>query len=562
MYPRRHSPRFGLVFIFLIFCFVAFAVRLVLIQVFNSEFLAGLAKKQHNHLIVLEPKRGTIYDRNMRPLAINLPVYSMYANSKSMSEAEKQRAVSILSEKFGFDKKMLRNRLGRDKYFVWIQRKMTEEAYELIKAQKLKGIEFVKESKRYYPNKSLGSHIIGFAGIDNNGLEGMELQLDKYLKGKEGMSQILRDARQRELLLEKNYVAQQNGFNVILTIDETIQYIAERALEAGFKKHNAKGASIIVLNPKTGEILALANQPTYNLEEFSTVNPENKTNRALAFTYEPGSVFKIVAASAALEENAFKESDMIFCENGSYKVGNHYLKDHDPLGTLSFKEVIEQSSNIGTTKIAQKLGPDVFYQYAHKFRFGIKTGIDMVGETNGWLKKPTEWSKTSIGAIPIGQEVTVTAIQLAGAIAAIANDGVYMKPYIVKEIRDDHDQVIESFEPQVVDRVITPETAKRVQAILQGVVDNGTGKKAQIPGITVAGKTGTAQKVEGGLYSHSKFYASFLGFAPVDDPQLAAIVIYDEPHPAYYGGTVSAPVFQEVISDSLKYISTLQDDDQ
>ena len=541
---------------------MAFAVRLVLIQVFNSEFLAGLAKKQHNHLIVLEPKRGTIYDRNMRPLAINLPVYSMYANSKSMSEAEKQRAVSILSEKFGFDKKMLRNRLGRDKYFVWIQRKMTEEAYELIKAQKLKGIEFVKESKRYYPNKSLGSHIIGFAGIDNNGLEGMELQLDKYLKGKEGMSQILRDARQRELLLEKNYVAQQNGFNVILTIDETIQYIAERALEAGFKKHNAKGASIIVLNPKTGEILALANQPTYNLEEFSTVNPENKTNRALAFTYEPGSVFKIVAASAALEENAFKESDMIFCENGSYKVGNHYLKDHDPLGTLSFKEVIEQSSNIGTTKIAQKLGPDVFYQYAHKFRFGIKTGIDMVGETNGWLKKPTEWSKTSIGAIPIGQEVTVTAIQLAGAIAAIANDGVYMKPYIVKEIRDDHDQVIESFEPQVVDRVITPETAKRVQAILQGVVDNGTGKKAQIPGITVAGKTGTAQKVEGGLYSHSKFYASFLGFAPVDDPQLAAIVIYDEPHPAYYGGTVSAPVFQEVISDSLKYISTLQDDDQ
>ena len=541
---------------------MAFAVRLVLIQVFNSEFLAGLAKKQHNHLIVLEPKRGTIYDRNMRPLAINLPVYSMYANSKSMSEAEKQRAVSILSEKFGFDKKMLRNRLGRDKYFVWIQRKMTEEAYELIKAQKLKGIEFVKESKRYYPNKSLGSHIIGFAGIDNNGLEGMELQLDKYLKGKEGMSQILRDARQRELLLEKNYVAQQNGFNVILTIDETIQYIAERALEAGFKKHNAKGASIIVLNPKTGEILALANQPTYNLEEFSTVNPENKTNRALAFTYEPGSVFKIVAASAALEDNAFKESDMIFCENGSYKVGNHYLKDHDPLGTLSFKEVIEQSSNIGTTKIAQKLGPDVFYQYAHKFRFGIKTGIDMVGETNGWLKKPTEWSKTSIGAIPIGQEVTVTAIQLAGAIAAIANDGVYMKPYIVKEIRDDHDQVIESFEPQVVDRVITPETAKRVQAILQGVVDNGTGKKAQIPGITVAGKTGTAQKVEGGLYSHSKFYASFLGFAPVDDPQLAAIVIYDEPHPAYYGGTVSAPVFQEVISDSLKYISTLQDDDQ
>ena len=561
MYPRRHSPRFGLVFLFLIFCFVIFAIRLVLIQIFNSDFLAGLAKKQHNHLIILEPKRGTIYDRHMRPLAINLPVYSLYANPKSMSDSDRARAIAVLADKFGFNKAMLKNRLEREKYFVWLQRKMPQEYYEQIKAYKLKGIDFVKESKRFYPNKSLAAHIIGFAGIDNNGLEGMEMHLNHYLKGKEGMSQILRDAKQRELLIEKNYVAPQDGASIVLTIDETIQYIAERALEEGFKKFNAKGASIIVLNPKTGEVLALANQPTYNLEEFSSVSPENKTNRALAYTYEPGSVFKIVAASAALEENAFKETDMIFCENGSYKVGNHYLKDHDPLGTLSFKEVIEQSSNIGTTKIAQRLGPDVFYKYAHKFRFGMRTGIDMLGEAGGWLKPPTQWSKTSIGAIPIGQEVTVTALQLAAAISAIANDGVYMKPFIIKEIRDDHDQVIESFGPQMVDRIITKETALRVKEILRGVVDNGTGKKAQIPGITVAGKTGTAQKVEAGAYSHSKFYASFVGFAPVEDAQLAAIVVFDEPHPAYYGGTVAAPVFQEVIADSLKYLSTLEQDD-
>jgi len=522
--------------------------------------LAGLAKKQHNHLIVLEPKRGTIYDRNMKPLAINLPVYSLYANPKSMSDSDRARAIAVLADKFGFNKAMLKNRLEREKYFVWLGRKMPQEYYEQIKAYKLKGIDFVKESKRFYPNKSLAAHIIGFAGIDNNGLEGMELYLNHYLKGKEGMSQILRDAKQRELLIEKNYVAPQDGANIILTIDETIQYIAERALEDGYKKFNAKGASIVVLNPKTGEVLALANQPTYNLEEFSSANPENKTNRALAYTYEPGSVFKIVAASAALEENAFKETDMIFCENGSYKVGNHYLKDHDPLGTLSFKEVIEQSSNIGTTKIAQRLGPEVFYKYAHKFRFGMRTGIDMLGEVGGWLKSPSQWSKTSIGAIPIGQEVTVTALQLASAISAIANDGVYMKPFIVKEIRDDHDQVIEAFEPQVVDRIMTTETAYRVQAILQGVVENGTGKKALIPGITVAGKTGTAQKVEAGTYSHSKFYASFIGFAPVDNPQLAAVVVFDEPRPAYYGGTVAAPVFQEVIADSLKYLSTLQQD--
>jgi cell division protein FtsI/penicillin-binding protein 2 len=562
LYPRRHSPRFGFVFLFLILCFVIFAIRLILIQIFNSDFLAGLAKKQHNHLIVLEPKRGTIYDRHMKPLAINLPVYSLYANPRSMSDSDKARAISVLADKFGFNKAMLRNRMQREKYFVWLQRKMPQEYYEQIKSYKLKGIDFVKESKRFYPNKSLAAHIIGFAGIDNNGLEGMELYLNSYLKGKEGMSQILRDAKQRELLIEKNYVAPQDGASIILTIDETIQYIAERALEEGFKKFNAKGASIIVLNPKTGEVLALANQPTYNLEEFSTVNPENKTNRALSYTYEPGSVFKIVAASAALEENAFKETDMIFCENGSYKVGNHYLKDHDPLGTLSFREVIEQSSNIGTTKIVQRLGADVFYKYAHKFRFGIKTDIDMLGEVGGWLKQPSQWSKTSIGAIPIGQEVTVTALQLAAAISAIANDGVYMKPFIVKEMRDDHNQIIESFVPLAVDRVITIQTAQRVKAILQGVVEKGTGSKAQIPGVTVAGKTGTAQKVEGGVYSHSKFFASFVGFAPVEDPQLAAIVVFDEPRPAYYGGTVAAPVFQKVIADSLKYLSTIQQDSE
>jgi cell division protein FtsI/penicillin-binding protein 2 len=558
LYPRRHSPRFGIIFLFLIFCLAFFALRLVLIQIFNSSFLANLAKKQHNHLIILEPKRGTIFDRNLRPLAINLPVYSLFANPKLMKDEDKARAIEVLSAELGVDKAFVRDRLDREKYFVWISRKMPQEKYESIKGYKIKGLEFLKESKRFYPNQSLAAHVIGFAGVDNNGLEGMEMHLNHYLKGKEGMSQILRDAHQRELLIEKNYVAPQDGFNVILTIDETIQYIAERALENAFKKFNAKGASIIVFNPKTGEILAFANRPTYNLEDFSTANPENKTNRAVAYTYEPGSVFKIVAASAALEENVVQESDVIFCENGSYKVGNHFLKDHEPEGNLTFKEVIEKSSNIGTTKVAQKLGPDRYYKYAKKFRFGMKTGIDMMGEVGGWLKPPSQWSKTTIGAIPIGQEVTVTPLQLGAAISAIANDGIYMKPYIIKEIRDGHDELIESFAPQEVDRVITSETDKRIKEILRGVVENGTGKKAQIKGISVAGKTGTAQKVEGGTYSHSRFYASFIGFAPVEDPKLAAVVVFDEPRPAYYGGTVAAPVFQEVIDNSLKYLSTLE----
>jgi len=303
-----------------------------------------------------------------------------------------------------------------------------------------------------------------------------------------------------------------------------------------------------------GEILALANRPTYSLTHFEQSTMESRTNRSVAYVYEPGSVFKIVAASAGLEEGAFKETDKIFCENGKYRVANNILNDAHPYGTLTYQQVIEESSNIGTTKIAQRLGPDNYYKYAQRFRFGLKTGIDLGGEVSGLLKPPAQWSKTSIGAIPIGQEVTVTPIQMVCAIAAIANNGVYMKPFIVKYIKDNKDELIKAFEPQPLAQVINFDTARRVQAILEGVVNEGTGKKVQIKGVRVAGKTGTAQKVVGGGYAAGKFYATFIGFAPVDHPRLAAIVVFEEPHPAYYGGTVSAPVFQEVIADSLKYL--------
>ena len=247
---------------------------------------------------------------------------------------------------------------------------------------------------------------------------------------------------------------------------------------------------------------------------------------------------------------------MINCEHGAYRVANHILHDHEPLGLITFKQVIEQSSNIGTTKVAQRLGPQRVYNYAHHFRFGIKTGIDLPGEASGILKPVSQWSKTSIGAIPIGQEVTVTPIQLMGAISAIANDGIYMRPFVVKYIKDAQGQIIYQHAPKILDKVISKATSKRMKGILQGVVDEGTGKKASIPGVTVAGKTGTAQKVVGGTYSHSHFYATFAGFAPVDNPRLACVVVFDDPHPAYYAATVAAPVFSEAVGDSLKYLNT------
>ena len=555
MYLRKNPLRFCLIFLFFISCLFFFSTKLVLIQVFKSSYLEELARKQHNRFIRLEPRRGTIFDRNLRPLAINLPVYSLYAQPRLMKMQDKEEAVSKLSQILQMDQGFLRDRLSKEKYFVWLARKLSLKETSAIKALKIKGLDFFKESKRSYPNQALAAHIIGFAGMDNVGLEGIELKYDSYLKGEQGWTQILRDARQRDLLIEKGFIPAKDGFDIVLTIDETIQYIAEQALERAYQQHNAKGGTIIVMNPKTGEILALANRPTFDLSRPPESNTESRRNRAITDMYEPGSVFKIVTAASALESGKVSEGDKFFCENGAYRVGNHILHDHHPNGTLTFSEIIEKSSNIGVTKIAQRIGASDVYKYARLFRFGSPTNIDLPGEVTGVLRPPSAWSKTSIGAIPIGQEVTVTAIQLAGAISAIANDGVYMQPFVIKCIKDQEGEMIKEFKPQVLSQAISKETAQRLKPILARVVEQGTGKLAKPKGRSAAGKTGTAQKVFNGLYSQDRFYATFIGFAPVEDPELAMIIVFDEPYPNHFGGTVSAPVFREVAENALKYLA-------
>lgn len=556
---KKCSLRFCSIFLVLILALLYFSFKLVLIQFFRRTYLANRAEQQHNYGVTLEPIRGAIFDRYMRPLALNISVESLFANPRDMRPEDKAKALRELPKILNIDEKFLQERLSRRKYFIWLSRKLPKHVAQEIKELDIPGLGFIKESKRHYPGQYLASHVIGFAGVDNRGLEGMELLYDRFLKGQEGWSQVIRDARQHELLIEKAYIPPTDGFSLVLTIDETIQYIAEKALEEAFIKHNAKAASIVVMDPRTGEILAMANRPTYDLSQYDRSLAENRVNRSVAYVYEPGSVFKIVAASAALEEEVFNEDDKIFCENGAYRIANNILHDYHSYGTITFREVFEYSSNIGTTKVAQKLGPKLFYKYARRFRFGLKTKVDLIGEVDGWLKDPSQWSKTTIGAMPIGQEVTVTPLQLVCAISSIANDGVYMKPFVVKYIKDNNDELIKAFQPTVVDRVISENTAQRVKAILEGVVANGTGKKAQIAGIEVAGKTGTAQKVVNGRYSDSKFYATFIGFAPVEDPQLAAVVVFDEPHPNHFGGTVSAPVFREVVLNTLKYLEATQE---
>lgn len=555
-YRRRNEAVFLLFFVFLIFCIA----RLFFIQFFKSTYLAGIANKQHNLFIELEPLRGIIYDTNLKPQTVNIPMDSLYASANAIQDKDKERIIRQLSQILNINQTYLRDRLYRKKSFIWLARKLTPAQSQAIKKLNIKELGFLKESKRFYPNSYLASQIIGFAGLDNAGLEGIEVYRDKYLKGEPGWAVFLRDARQKKLgPLEEKMVLPKNGYDVVLTIDEAIQYIAERELDKVFKTYHARGASIIVMDPHTGAILALANRPTYDLNGHSRASKDRIRNRAICDLFEPGSVFKIVTLSAALEEKMVNEGDKFFCENGSYRVASHILHDHQPHGWLTFHEVIEQSSNIGTTKVAQILGSDIVSRYIKLFGFGSKLGVDLPGEISGITKEPRQWSKISIAAIPIGQEVGVTTLQLTSAISAIANGGQLMKPYIVKEIRDKQGETIKKFSPAMVRKVISLDTAARVKKILTAAVEEGTGKLAKINGFTAAGKTGTAQKLEpNGTYSHNKFVASFIGFAPAEDPVIAIAVTVDEPHPYYFGGVVAAPVFKNVASDSIRYLRANQ----
>lgn len=555
MYISNYRRKVNAVFFFFIFIFIFCIARLLFIQFFRSKYLKEIASKQHNLFVELEPRRGTIFDANLKPQALNVAAESVFASCDEIPDDQKNQIANQLSGILNKSNQYLQQRLLRKKSFVWLSRKISPEQSQRIKDLNIKGVGFIKESKRCYPNGYLTSQVIGFAGLDNVGLEGVEMCFDKYLRGTQGYALFLRDARQKKLQIWEKMMLPRDGYDVVLTIDEVIQYIAERELEKAFKAYHAKGAMIVVMDPNTGAILALANRPNFDLNEYASIDKDKVRNRAICDMFEPGSVFKIVTLAAALEEKKVVEESKFFCENGSYKIASHILHDHTPHGWLTFRQIIEQSSNIGTTKVAQVLGGDLLYRYIKLFGFGARTGVELWGEIQGSTKEPRRWSKISISAIPIGQEIGVTAIQLACAMGVIANGGKLMKPYIVKEIRDKTGEVIKSTPAVSVRRVISSETSARARSVLYGVVENGTGKMARISGISAGGKTGTAQKLDpGGAYSHSKYTASFVGFAPAEEPQLVIVVILDEPRPYYYGGVVAAPVFKRVAEDTIKYL--------
>lgn len=553
-FARLRWRRFGIISFVILLGFIAVISKLAYLQLLEGKVLAMKAERQHRRLIEVEGKRGVIYDKAMREIAVNLDMTSVYGVPSAIENPSV--VAKKISGEVGIDTLTLAKKLDNDRQFVWLRRRMSPDLITKIADMNLKGIGFVPEARRFYPKRELSGHILGFTDIDNHGSEGIERYYEKSLQGKKGSIVMERDAR-RNPLLANTLLEPLKGNDLILTMDEVIQYIMEKELFAGVEKHNAVSGVGIVMNPYTGEILAMAVYPRFNPNTPDDYNSGQWRNRAITDLYEPGSTFKLVVASASLEEGLMSPNEIVHDGSGSLTYGGGTIHDPHPLGRpMTFKEVIAHSSNVGTAKIGISLGKDRLYKYAKAFGFGDKTGIDLPGEVRGIIRDPVSWSGRSLVTISIGQEVGITPIQLVTAISAIANGGLIVKPHMVSGIIDSSGNV-EKIKPEIIRRAINTTTSKKMTDILKEVVSTeGTGKLADINGFSVAGKTGTAQKIDTatGRYSRTAFISSFVGFVPADAPELAILVVIDEPKGVAWGGSVAAPVFKKVAEQSLQYL--------
>ncbi|MEW6334682.1 MAG: penicillin-binding transpeptidase domain-containing protein [Thermodesulfobacteriota bacterium] len=537
---------------FFLILFIALASRAFQLQVLSGKALKAKAIDQHTRTLQLQPDRGIIFDRNGEKLAATVMADSVCADPSKIAHIG--RTAATLASVLQTDKASIQKKLSGTGHFSWIARRIPPEQANRVKELDMDGIFIIKEPKRFYPSGELAGHLIGFVGADAVGLEGLELKYDKILKGPPEKLIWTRDAKGKKLYprLKKREAAPGEHHNLILTIDSRIQHLVESHLKAAVKAKGAKGGFAIVMDPRTGEILAMANELGFDPNSFSTGSPAASKNKAITDCFDPGSTFKPFLAAAALEEGVVKETDLINCENGQYRIADRVIhearrKRHD---LLSFRDVLKYSSNIGSVKVAEKLGKETFYQYIRKFGFGAKTGIDLPGEVSGLLRPVEKWTRVDASTIAFGQGISVTAIQLITAFSAIANEGVLMKPYVVRGLMDGKGKLIETYHPTEVRRVISAQTARRLSAILTDVVSakDGTGKNARIMNIAVAGKTGTSQKFDFArqVYSRERVKTSFMGFFPAEDPQLAILVILDEPQQDKWGGMAAAPVFRDI----------------
>jgi cell division protein FtsI (penicillin-binding protein 3) len=546
----------------LVFWCAVICLRLVYLQVFRYGNFEQRAQHQQQRTEEVSAPRGIIFDRNGQELAMSINVDSVFAVPSEMPKPAS--TISLIARITKQDPRELLAKCEASKSFCWLARKPDPEVSARIRSLNLHGVYFQKEPKRYYPKGDLAAQVLGYVGMDDSGLSGIEREYDSQLHGRPGAMLISVDARKKWFgSVEKQ---PQAGRNVILTIDEKIQYIAERELQTAMEQTKAIAGTVIVENPRTGEILALANRPTFNPNVSKEITPERLKNHAVSDVYEPGSTFKLVAISAAIDQGLTRPDELIDCQMGSIIVNGLRIHDHKAFGLLPVSKILADSSDVGAIKIALRLGDERFYRYIRNFGFGQQTGIELPGETRGLAKPLSRWSKVSIGAIAMGQEIGITPVQLAAMVSSIANDGVLVKPRIVAgelEPRDAPQKI--SFHPTEAGRAITTTSAALMRQMMQGVVLHGTGRKAALEGYSAAGKTGTAQKFDPGThkYSHSKYVASFAGFSPINNPEVTVAVVIDTPiAPTLIqreGGWVAAPVFHRIAQQVLEYLHTPHD---
>lgn len=558
-YSVEVRKRITIIFFALFFVFFLLVLRLAYLQIIKGTWYQQKALENRIREIVVEPKRGDIYDRNGNELAVSINADACYAVPAEVKKADDVEEVAReLAEILDMDQKKVYQLITQDQHSVWLKFKLTEEEVKKLREKNFPGIGIIPKPQRFYPKGNLASHVLGFAGDYNQGLEGIEVAFEEELAGINGYLLVEYDAAGHEIPEStKKYIEPEQGLSVVLTIDQTIQYIAERELDKIMQKYSPESATIIVMDPKTGEILAMANRPDFNPNEFHKYEADVRRNGAVSNSYEPGSTFKIVTLAAALEEGLTNPEERFndpgFIEVDGERIHCWVQGGH---GSQTLSEVVQNSCNPGFITLGMRLGTERLYKYIKGFGFGNTLGIELPGEATGIIVPEDQVKPVDLATISMGQTNSVTPLQMVTALSAVVNGGKLMKPYIVKELRNKDGEVVKTYKPQVIRQVISEETSKIERELLENVVTHGSGRNAYIEGYSVGGKTGTAQKpAPGGGYSSNEYIASFLGFAPVDDPRLVCLVVVNSPkgYP-YYGGTVAAPAFKEVVGDSLRYL--------
>jgi cell division protein FtsI (penicillin-binding protein 3) len=543
--------------------FSIFSFRLIYLQAIKHDEYAGLAAEKHVYKQIIYAERGVILDANQEVLAHNIPVETIVADASHLNNWE--AVIALLHNELGIPPAQLTEKLNSGRRYIVIKRGVSGHAAsalrEKLRSRNLRGIYFEHDSTRIYPNGSMLCHVIGFTDFDHHGIQGVEASMEQYLHGQDGYRFIEHNRAGQEIVPYRGQErSPRDGYQVHLTVDLGLQNIVENEIDAAMQQYSPQKATIILMRPQTGEILAMANRPHFDLNLRSEAKPEQMKNRAIIDMMEPGSTFKIVAAAAALNERKLRSDSSIFCENGLWNFGGAALHDHRAFSYLSVRDILIKSSNIGAAKLALTVGEQKFYEYIRRFGFGERTGIELPGEINGLIRPPQSWSKISITRIPMGHEIGVTPLQMTIAMATIANGGKLIMPRIVKSITTAEGKTISSFSPIVLRQVVSSETAKEIGDALRGVVsDSGTAAAAAVPGFTIAGKTGTAQKVDPrGGYEQGKYVVSFAGYLPADHPEFVGLVVLDDAHTSKpelnYGGLVAGPIFSRLAEKAARYL--------